>query len=195
MTKIFTFFAVISLILAISTAGAAPAVPPAKVGKVPPVSTLPPASTPAVSKPAVTNGVTKAAANAGVRTCLERIEQTSNFITAKTQSKAVLFLPSADTDRQLTSASFEVQLPSKAVAYATMTAAPTTGGGCDALYETVVYWKASCAEVAAKGFPEGKPTGVVQEYIQVLQGGPGLKIFLMPTGEQGCVSIKKEVVY
>lgn len=169
---------------------AAPVVPPSNL---PPAAVPPPV--PPVVKPATLNGISAVAANAGVRTCLERFEQTSNFIISNTQSKAFLFLPPTDADRQINSASFEVELQNKSVAYATMTTAPTTGGGCDSLYETVVYWSAGCAEVATNSFPKAKPIGVVQQYIQVLQGGPNLNIFLMPAGAQGCVSIKKEVVY
>ena len=141
------------------------------------------------------NGITRAAANAGVRTCLERIEKVSNFIVKNTQSKFVMSLPPADVDRQIASASFEAQLPNKAIAYATMTTAPTTDGGCDALYETVAYWDSSCADIAKKGFPGTKSLGVLQQHIIVLEGNNNLKIFLMPAGPQGCVAIKKEIVY
>lgn len=192
MTRIWLVPALFCLLLALpaSAAPTQPAAPKPTAAK----PTIPsPAAAPA-GKPAMTNGVTKAAANVGVRTCLPRIEQTSNFLTANTQSKAILFLPTADADKQITSASFEIQLSSKAVAYASMTAAPAPAG-CDALYETVVYWTGSCAEVAKKGFPTAKPLGVVQQYIQVLQAGPNLKIFLMPAGDQGCVAIKKEVIF
>lgn len=154
-------------------------------------------ATPAPLHAASMNGVTRAAANAGVRTCLERIDQVSKFITSKTQSKFVMSLPPADVDvdRQITSASFEVKMPSKVVAYASMTAAPTTGGGCDALYETVVYWTNNCADVAKKGFSNVKQVGVIQQHIRVLQGNTNFKIFLLPAGTQGCVAIKKEVLY
>lgn len=150
---------------------------------------------PAYGQASAINGVTRLAADAGVRTCLQNIEQTGSFITANTQSKALPFLPPADTDRQLTSFSYEVELPNRAVAYASLSAAPTTAGGCDTLYETVAYWNTHCEDVAARGFPEARRVGVLQQQIIVLQGGPQLRVFLMPAGPQGCVAIKKEVSY
>lgn len=150
---------------------------------------------PASALPAASmNGITRAAAEAGVRTCLERIEQVSNFITNNTQSKFVMFLPAADVAQQFTSASIESQIPNLGVAYASMTAVPSAGS-CDALYETIVYWEKSCTAVAQKEFAAAKPLGVVQQKISVLDGGSTVRIFLMPAGSQGCVSIKKEVLY
>ncbi len=189
---IFLMLLMVPVVSACAKSAAAPAkslqVEPNSPAKVSPSAPLPDASM---------NGITRAAASAGVRTCLERIDQVSKFITAKTQSKFVMSLPPADVnvDRHITSASFEVKLPSKVVAYASMTAAPTTDGGCDALYETVVYWTNSCTDVAQKGFPNAKKVGVIQQHITVLQGNTNFRVFLMPAGPQGCVAIKKEVLY
>jgi len=141
------------------------------------------------------NGITRAVAKAGVKTCLDRIERTGNFLTENSKSKAIMYLPMADIDRQLTSASYEISYPNNTIAYASMTAAPTADGACDSLYETVVYWANSCTDLAEKGFPGTKVIGVVQEHIRVLQGKGNLRIFLMPAGPEGCVAIKKEVIY
>ena len=182
----------LAFISACAKPSAAPAEPLQIAQSSPPKSITPP------PPPASMNGVTRAAFNAGVRTCLERIDQVSKYITAKTQSKFIMSMPPADVDvdRQITSATFEVKLPNEVVAYASMTAAPTTDGGCDALYETVVYWANSCAVVAEQGFPNAKQIGVIQQHIKVLlQENANFRVFLLPAGNEGCVAIKKEVVY
>ena len=191
--RVFVIFLMLLLVPVVSACakpGAAP-VKPLQTAQSSPTKSVPPAPLPDTS----INSITRAAANAGVRTCLERIEKVSNFIVNNTQSKFVMSIPPADADRQITSASFEVQLPSKAVAYATMTAAPTTDGSCDVIYEAVAYWDKSCTLVSQENYSKAKPLGVVQQKISVLSVGPTIRVFLMPAGQQGCVSIKKEVVY
>lgn len=141
------------------------------------------------------NGITQVAAKAGVKSCLPTIEKVGNFVTANTRNRGFVFLPPDNADQKVSSASIEVELPNKSIAYASMSTAPTKDGSCDALYETVTYWDAPCPDVAAKGFPQAKLTGALQQQILVLQGGPQLRIFLMPAGAQGCVAIKKEVIY
>lgn len=182
----FFLFAILLFLISVASVCAEPAAAPASPSKI-----VPPAS---LQTPSM-NGITRAAANAGVRTCLARMEQTGNFITANTQSKGLLFLPPEDVDRQVTSASYEVQLSNNAVAYASLSVAPTTAGDCDTLYETVAYWPLSCPDVAKNGFPEARQVGFLQQQIMVLQGDANLRVFLMPTGPHGCVAIKKEVLY
>ncbi len=153
----------------------------------------PQVKSPSQSNAAAMNGATQVASNAGVRTCLERIDQISNFITTDTQSKFLAFLPTRDANSQVTSFSYEVQLPSKETGYASMSTAPVSGG-CNALYETVIFWEESCDVVTGKSFAGAKVMGVIQKNIKVLDGGPSLRIFMMPAGK-GCVSIKKEVIF
>ena len=192
--RIFLIVLMLVLVPYISACAKPPAAPAKPVEIAP--SSPPTNITPPPPPPASMNGITRAAFNAGVRTCLERIDQVSKYITVQTQSKFIMSLPPADADRQISSTSIEVKLPNEVVAYASMTAAPTTDGGCDALYETVVYWTNSCTDVAEKGFPDAKVIGVIQQHIKVLlQENANFRVFLMPAGAQGCVSIKKEVIY
>ena len=178
----------LSLLIAATACAAPKATPPASQAK-------PNASIPAASQPQALNSVAQAAANAGVRSCLPTIEKIGNFATANTRNRAYVFLPATNADQQVTSASYELELPNKAIAYATMTTAPTKDGNCDALYETVTYWSGACADVAAKGYPQAKLAGALQQQILMLQGAGNVRIFLMPAGTQGCVAIKKEVVF
>ena len=82
----------------------------------------------------------------------------------------------------------------KGTGYATSTYAPLGKNGCDGLYEAVDWWPNRCPDVAAKVFTHFKAAGKLLRNIQVLEGGPAIRVFLMPAGS-GCVSIKKEVVY
>jgi hypothetical protein len=142
------------------------------------------------AKPAV-GPVANYAAQNGVRQCVGRIDQVSNFLTAGATSGAAVFLPPREPDRGLTSVSIEVQ-GSNGLSYVNTAYAPSSVG-CDGVYEAVTYWAGNCDQVAAS-FPGFTPAKPLRQYIQTLDGGPTAKVYLMPAG-QGCISIKKEVVY
>lgn len=137
--------------------------------------------------------VTQAAAKAGVRACLQRIEQFSRFLSSSGQTGVFLFTPPANADQRIFSASMEVLLPG-GQAYASSSFAPVGTEGCGALYETVSWWPNHCAEVARQAFGQLSPGDKLARNIQVLNGADTLRVFLMPAGT-GCVSIKKEVVF
>jgi hypothetical protein len=60
--------------------------------------------------------------------------------------------------------------------------------------DAVTYWKESCAEVSAKVLKDLRPISSLGSKISMLDGGPAMRMFLMPAGS-GCVQIKKEVMY
>jgi hypothetical protein len=142
------------------------------------------------SKPASANPVVQSASKAGVRTCLKRIDQVTSFLAQGAQASAFLF--PAPNPRFFT-ISMEVAAPDT-LAYASASFALTGNDACGAEYEAITYWPLSCKETAAKGFTQLKPIGVVLRNIQVLDGGPNMRVFLMPA-DKGCVAIKKEVMY
>lgn len=145
------------------------------------------------AKPAI-NPITEAATKAGVKTCTDRINQVSNFLTANTQSGWLLMMSKAQPDKLMVSASMEVatkEVPFPA--YVSESFAPNQANGCSGIYETVVFWEEGCQAVAKKQFTTLKATGVLSKTITVLDGGSNLKVFLMPAGK-GCVAIKKEVM-
>lgn len=78
-------------------------------------------------------------------------------------------------------------------AYVSAHFAPNQANGCGAAYDAVAYWPQKCEAVAGKRFATLKKVGQLKKDIAILDGGPALKVFLMPAGT-GCVSIKKEVV-
>lgn len=139
------------------------------------------------------NAIAGTAAKSGVGKCLGRINQVTNFVTANSQSAAYLFVSPAQPDKSLVSANLEVQA-SNALTFASTSFAPTGSDGCGGMYEAVTYWGENCDIVAAKGFPQLKKAGVVQRHVQILQGAGTMRLFLMPAG-QGCISIKKEIIY
>lgn len=131
------------------------------------------------------------AAERGVRQCLGRIDQISGFLTNGATSGAAVFLSPRESDRGLVSVSLEI-LGSNGLSYVNTAYGPNAGG-CDGVYEAVTYWSGSCDQVAAT-FPGFTRANALRQHIQTLDGGPTAKIYLMPAG-QGCISIKKEVVY
>ncbi|PKN12248.1 MAG: hypothetical protein CVU69_08640 [Deltaproteobacteria bacterium HGW-Deltaproteobacteria-4] len=142
----------------------------------------------------VVNGITQATVSAGVLACASRVNQVANFLTSGSQGVgAILFTPPAAPDQELVSVSLEIPMGDGPSAYASASFAPNQVNGCGSLYETVVFWPATCAEVADKNFGAFKKIGLLSKTVHMLDGGQLVKIFLMPAGD-GCVSIKKEIV-
>jgi hypothetical protein len=138
-------------------------------------------------------GITDAAVKAGVQACADRIYQVTNYLTTGIKSGAVLFTPPSDPDKRLVSLSLGLETPGGKVAYASESFAPNQANGCGSLYETVVYWDASCTDVAKLQFPGLKNSSAIVNNLIMLEGGASVRIFLMPAG-MGCVAIKKEVL-
>jgi uncharacterized protein (UPF0333 family) len=150
------------------------------------------AQTSASQAPA-TNNITQAAMKAGVNSCAGRINQITNFLLTGSQGAgATLFLPDDYPDKQLFSASIEIPLKGN-TAYASVSFAPNQAGGCNGMYETVIYWPQNCAQVAEKQFSSFQKTNALSKTIAVRESGTTAKVFLMPAGT-GCVSIKKEII-
>lgn len=161
----------------------------------------PPAATPVAAKPTPApventgplNAVAQAAQKGGVVNCLGRINQVSNFLVAGSQtSGASLTVSPQIPNERMATISFEIKSP-QVLSYASADFAPLAST-CGATYEAVTHWQNSCKDVAKKGYAQLKFIGAIQSNILVLEGGPQLRVFLMPAGT-GCVAIKKEVVY
>ncbi len=171
------------------------AAPPAKKAQAAAPAARAPIAQPAqpvqVAQPAL-GPIANFAAQNGVRQCLGRIDQVSNFLTnGAVSSGAAVFLPPREVDRGLSSVSMEV-LGTNGLSYVNTAYSPSATG-CDGVYEAVTYWAGTCEQVAAT-FPNFSLSKPLRQHIFTLDGGPNAKIYLMPAG-QGCISIKKEVVY
>jgi hypothetical protein len=152
-----------------------------------------PANARAKTDKPVLNPITEAAMKAGVKSCKDRINQVSNFLTANTKTGWLLMLPKSQPDLRLISVSMEAATKDVASAYVSESFAPNQANGCASVYETVVYWEKKCPIVAIKQFATFKRAGVLSKNISILDGGTGVRVFLMPAGE-GCIAIKKEVL-
>jgi hypothetical protein len=138
-------------------------------------------------------GITDSAVKAGVKSCADRIYQVSDFLTTGLKTGAIFFSPPSDPDKRLVSFSLGLETPGGKAAYASESFAPNQANGCGSLYESVVYWEAGCPDVAKRQFPGFKNSKTVISNLIMLDGGTGVKVFLMPAGS-GCVAIKKEVL-
>ena len=138
------------------------------------------------------NGAVAAYEKTGVKRCLQRISQVTDFLTTGSKSSMFLFSPPDQPDNRMLSTSMEIAQAS-GLSYASASFHPRDGG-CGSVYEAVTYWQDSCDAVAKRVYPSLRQTGLVQTYIRVMDGGPAMRLFLMPAGT-GCVAIKKEVLY
>lgn len=154
--------------------------------------TVQPATTPAAVRAVAPHPVTRLALNAGVMSCVSRIDQAMKFLVGEASVGTALFIPSLNPDRSLISASLEVGGGNQSSAYVGASFAPGMANGCGGSYESVVYWEEPCAEVASRRFPGAKKLGVLSKQIAIYDGGNDVKVFLMNAGK-GCVSIKKEL--
>lgn len=139
------------------------------------------------------NPLAQAMYKSGVVSCLDRINQVSNFVFGGYNSGAAMFVAPQAANAHISSASMEI-LPPRELVYASADFAPYGTGECGAVYETVTYWPAACDDVAKQQFAQAQNIGPLKSIIATLSGGPNLRIFLMPAGK-GCVAIKKEVIY
>lgn len=144
---------------------------------------------------ALPNAVTVAAVQQGVLTCSQRINQIANFIGMDERAGALLISPPSQPDQRLFALAAELpkRLPGSA-AYVSATFSPTPVNTCGASYDAVVYWPQGCGDLAQQIFASFRPIGTLKTDVQVLDGGPTIKVFLMPAGS-GCVSIRRELVY
>ncbi len=101
-------------------------------------------------------------------------------------------IPPTQPDSRLIPVAMEIPFEG-GVAYASASFAPNQANGCGATYDSVVYWPLACDKVRETQFNALQEAGKMSKEISIMDGGPELKVFLMPAGN-GCISIKKEVV-
>lgn len=132
----------------------------------------------------------------GVSKCIARINQVTTFLTANTANSGVVFnSPGNDANQKLVSTVIEAQGQTGVPSFVSASYAPGVGNAeCSATYDAVTYWPTTCNLVATTNFAIFKASQPLNKNIFTLDGGPLVKIFLMPAGA-GCVSIKKEVLY
>jgi hypothetical protein len=132
--------------------------------------------------------------NAGVRTCKPLADKVNRYLIADSQSSGVLFIAPENANGHVFSGTLEIESKQGSTTYASASYAPYGEVGCGVAYDAVTYWKESCAEVSSKVLKELRPLGPLGSKITMLDGGPAMRMFLMPAGA-GCIQIKKEVLY
>lgn len=140
-------------------------------------------------------GYAAAAQRAGITKCAARINQVSSFVTGSNPSNGQLLAGAQDrVNKDIVATAIEVE-GSGITSLVTSSYAPGAGASeCSATYDAITYWNASCAMVATSNYGAYKLTPPLMRSVYVLDGGPTVKVFLMPAGS-GCVSVKKEMVY
>jgi hypothetical protein len=138
--------------------------------------------------------ITQAVVASGVLACASRVDQIAKYLSPGVPGNFTLFLPNADRDQYVVSTSIEVGAKDMPPAYASADFAPGMANGCGAVYEIVVFWPEKCSEVATKRFAGLRKGPNLGRSILSLDTGAGARVFLMPAGNAGCVSIKKELL-
>lgn len=137
--------------------------------------------------------ISQAAQAVGVRACKPLTEQVTRYLVGKGQSSATVFAAPGNANARLFSNSIEI-VNAQTVTYASAHYAPTGETTCGVVYDAVTYWKESCPEVSSKLLKDMKPMGLLASKIATFDGGPAMRMFLMPAGS-GCIQIKKEILY
>ncbi len=138
--------------------------------------------------------LTQALAQQGVRRCLVRAEQMSKFLGFGPNDGALLLPAPGEADQRNVAVAFELRKPDL-LSYVSLNLTPgEPGSGCGASYDAVSYWTANCAVVARQVFGGFQADGAIRQEVSVLSAGPASKVFLLPAGLAGCVSIKREIL-
>jgi len=186
-----------AIVVGIVAAGGASAAKP-KLAKPKPAQSEPvaakPANPPSAAPAEPLNGIAQSFGKAGVSDCLSRVNQVTNFLIGSGPAGAVPFLPPSSVNRRIISTSMEVTQQNGVPTYASATFAPIGGQGCSVSYDAVAYWSNTCNDVATKVFGNMQSAGVLKQGVAILVAGANVRVFLMPAG-QGCISIKKELLY
>lgn len=133
------------------------------------------------------------ATDAGMRTCKPLLDQVNRFLINNSQSAGMAFVSPNHPNTRLFSSSIEIE-GQQSVTYASAHFAPNGDSNCGVVYDAVTYWAESCAVVSSRLIKDVKPLGTLGNKIAMLDGGPTMRIFLMPAGP-GCIQIKKEVMF
>jgi hypothetical protein len=137
--------------------------------------------------------ISRAAQNAGLQTCKPAIDKVNRYLIGDGISSGVLFSAPENANARIVTSSIVIE-NKQGLTYATASYSPYGDVACGVSYEAVTYWKESCTELSSKvlrDMPRMDPLG---KKIIMLDGGPSMRMFLMPAGT-GCVQIKKEVLH
>jgi hypothetical protein len=167
--------------------------PPVPAAAKPPVPPPAPAPAKPPGMPSEPTAMTQAAAQAGVLSCAVRIDQVSKFLATDNAVSFLFLLPPPPRDQRMVTTAMEVDHQNAAPAYAGADFA-ATAQGCGASYETVTYWPLKCDDVFTRFYSKVRQAPALGKSIATLDAGGNARIFLMPAGAAGCITIKKELL-
>lgn len=156
-----------------------------------------PAAPALATKPADDNAeifLAQAAVNAGLNTCKPLADRVNRYLIGENQSSGLLSASPQNANARIFSSTIEIETRQGLTTYASTNYAPYADSGCGVAYDAITYWKDSCTDLAAKQLGNLKVIGTLRNKITMLDGGPAMRMFLMPAGT-GCVQIKKEILY
>lgn len=134
-----------------------------------------------------------AAAQRGVKTCLDTIDRVTTNIGKDRQIGAFFFNQIDGADENLISISLEATpSPSGGPLYVSLTFAPA-GERCQASIESTMSWATSCAN-AALTFPQYRVSGRLLQAVQMMESDGTGRLFLIAQGE-GCLTIEKAAIF
>ncbi len=136
------------------------------------------------------------AQRAGITKCVARIHQVNNFVTGNNPNNGQLLTgPKDKLNQGIVATAIEIEGGGITSLVSSSFAPGASSSDCSATYDAITYWNASCAMVATSNYGAYRLlTQPLLRSVYVLDGGPTVKVFLMPAGS-GCVSVKKEMVY
>lgn len=138
--------------------------------------------------------LSRAAQNAGVRACQPLVDRATRYLISDSPSWGLLLAAPDNANSRIFSTVIEIEPEKGPTTIASATFAPYGDSACGVSYDAVTYWKESCLEVYSKQLKELRLIGNLGNKVVMLDGGPSMRIFLMPAGT-GCVQIKKETAY
>lgn len=169
---------------------AAPA--PAKPGAAPAAPAAAPE--PAAASRDEPNTMTRAVVQRGALKCAARVEQIAKMLGYGPQSSGLVMAPASPVDQLLFSVVVAHPANATDMGVVGLDFAPNQANGCGASMQAVAYWPQSCKALADGTMSQMKKLEPLKPDILVLDAGPSSKVFLMKAGN-GCVSIKKEIVF
>jgi hypothetical protein len=128
-----------------------------------------------------------------IGTCAPVISQAGAFLFDQGEVQFVMQPLGPDNNRwPMVMTSEGAHGPTRQTRLSTLVIAPA--GSCSGLYQQVIYWPEACTAVKAKIFADFKRDKPLLRNVMVSEANPGLQLYLMPAGPNGCVSVKKELI-
>jgi len=142
------------------------------------------------------SAIAQAAAQRGIRTCLPAIDRLAKNLSASFDIGIFLFNQVERPDSGLVSISMELSpAPSGAgSAYVSASFVPVGDAACQVMVESTMYWTNRCVTVGV-GYQNYQVVGTLLKEIGILSDGGTQRLFLVPAGTSGCVSVEKSVYF